>query len=239
MTLQDIFDQLTYGELSQLSIGGEAAGVISPANYPRVLAHVRLGLTALYTRFHLKEGRATIQLRPGQVTYLLDTNEDTAFVVSNFEEEFADDILKVEEVLTAGGVPLGLNEKDNAYSCFTPSARVLRLPMDLTGSSGEVPAEFRTDTLTLVYRANHPTIAVGTGSFMPSKVLLELPTTHMEALLMFVASRVNNPIGMTNEFHAGNSYYAKYEAACQRLEMEGMEVDQGSMNTRLLRSGWV
>jgi len=68
---------------------------------------------------------------------------------------------------------------------------------------------------------------------------VQLPDSHLEALLFFVASRVNNPIGMTNEFNAGNSYAAKFEAACQALEEQGLQVDQDSQNTRLHRGGWV
>ena len=44
MTLQEIFDQLTYGELSQLSMGGSEAGIIDESNYSRILVHVNLGL---------------------------------------------------------------------------------------------------------------------------------------------------------------------------------------------------
>ena len=68
---------------------------------------------------------------------------------------------------------------------------------------------------------------------------MELPDAYLEALLYFVASRINNPIGMTNEFHAGNSYAAKYEQECARLEMLNLEVDQGYQNTRLRAGGWV
>jgi hypothetical protein len=57
--------------------------------------------------------------------------------------------------------------------------------------------------------------------------------------LYFVASRVHNPIGMTNEFHAGNSYAAKYEQACMLLDMKNLQVDQGSENTKLRDRGFV
>lgn len=238
MTLQDIFDQLSHGELSQLSIGGEAAGEITLTNYAKVLSHISLGLTALYTRFNLKEGRATLRLKPGKLVYKLDSNEDVYFLVNSDGEEFADDILKITQVITQDDMELELNDRSNIYSCHTPSARVLRLPMDLTGFSETVPEAIRTDTLTVVYRANHPLIRVGSGVFTPSKVSMELPDSHLEALLMYVASRVNNPIGMSNEFHAGNSYYAKFETACQLLEQQNLQVDQGEQNTRLQRGGW-
>jgi hypothetical protein len=238
MTLQDIFDALTFGELSQLSIGGGEAGVIAEANYPKVVSHIGLGLTALYKRFRLKSGRVVIKLQPGRITYNLNSNEDVYFVTEAFADEFADDILKIEQVYTADGAELVLNDWTNEHSCHTMSSRVLRLPMDLTGHSGDVPEGMRTDTLLVAYRANHPAITIG-ASFNPSRVEMELPDSHLEALLLYVASRANNPIGMTNEFHAGNSYYTKYLSACTDLETENLQIDNGGQNTRLRRNGWV
>ena len=68
---------------------------------------------------------------------------------------------------------------------------------------------------------------------------IELPYSHLEALLYFIASRVHNPIGMANEFHAGNSWAAKYEHECVRLEQLNLRVDQGEDNTNFCRNGWI
>lgn len=231
MTLQDIFDQLTFGELSQLSIGGGEGGEIIAANYPKVLAHVTLGLTALYKRFALKEGGATIRIDPARKTYRIDTEGDAYFVTGYYDEEFNNDILKIEEVLDSAGKSYVLNDRNNPYAMSTPSPTVLRLPEQWVDDL--VP-----ETVTLVYRANHPKITIGAG-FNPAAVYMELPDSHLEALLMFVASRAHNPVGMTNEFHAGNSYYAKYLAACQELENQNLQQDQAANNTRFSRGGWV
>lgn len=239
MKLSDVFSQLTYGELSQLNLGGAESTGISSANYPVVLSHVNLGLTALYSRFALKEGRLTFALEAGRVSYPLDTNEDVTFVDELGTAEFADDIHKIEGVFTDGGVELALNDKTDVYSCFTSNAITLRVPKDIVNKAVGLPEELLTDNLLVTYRANHPSIPYRGVAFNPSKVYLELPNSHLEALLYFVASRVNNPIGMTNEFHAGNSYAAKYEKACQLLELKDMQIDQGSQSNRLVANGWV
>ena len=213
MKLSEIFNQLTYGELSQTHLGGAAEGAIDEANYPKILAHVNMGLLALHKRFPLKEGRKTLVLQPGILTYSLDAPE----------------ALKIERVYSADGWELGLNDESDPGSCFTPSAHILR-----------VPALLETPSVEVVFRAGHPLLTVdATGYLNPEQVVVELPYTHLEALLLYVASRVSNPMGMSNEFHAGNSYAAKYEAACQLLEMVNLRVDQGSQNTRLVRNGWV
>ena len=238
MKLSEVFSQLTYGELSQLNLGGAEAGAIDASNYPQVVAHVNMGLLALYKRFNLKEGRLNFSLKAGVTYYPLNTNEDVLFATNLGEEEFADDILKVERVCTAKGFDLGLNDLEDPYACMTPSNRVLRVPAVIAAQSADLPDKLKTPTLTVVYRARHPMV-VATASFNPSRVDLELPYTHLEALLLYVASRVHNPIGMTNEFHAGNSYAAKFEQACQQLEIKNLQVDQSSQSNRLQQKGWV
>lgn len=248
MKLSEIFAQLTYGELSQLSLGGVEAGAINVSNYPKVVAHINLGLLALYKRFPLKENRLMLQLQANQVVYPLTydyavtnpaVNGFTRYILDTVSEPFTSDILKVEKVITDNEyeIELGLNDGSD-YGVTTPTAHTLRVPLAFVDSTLELPEKYVTDNLELVFRANHPLITIGVG-FDPTTVNVELPYTHLEPLLYFVASRVNNPIGMTNEFHAGNSYAAKYEQACLLLEQKNLNVDQGSENTRLERNGWV
>lgn len=248
MKLAEIFSQLTHGELSQLSLGGADAGQIDEANYPKMLAHVNLGLTALYKRFPLKESRLVVQLQEGRIVYPLlsgyalsttEVNGLDRFILDSTAEPFQDDILKVEVVATDEGIHLPLNDASNIYSVTTPTAHTLRVPLALVDSTVDLPSYYLTDTLEVVYRANHPILEYTPGSFNPALVEIELPYSHLEPLLLFVASRLNNPIGMTNEFHAGNSYAAKYEQACQLLEITNLRVDQGSQNIKAIRNGWV
>ena len=222
MYLQEIFDQLSGGEFSQLSIGGSDMGVIDPGNYGRVVGHVNLGLTTLFTRFNLKERRVKFPLQPNSDTYELSI----------------EDILKVTKIVTDDDVELAINKEGDGYSCFTPALTIVRVPLVIVNQGPDLPDELKTSNLTVVYRANHPKIRAG-GLFSPTTQTIELPQTHLLPLLYFVASRVHNPIGMNNEFHAGNSYFVKYEAACQELEKTGMQVDRDVANTRLSRNGWV
>jgi len=248
MKLQEIFDQLTYGELSNLSIGGGAAGVISEAAWPRVLAHINLGLTALYKRFNLKEGRITVELQPGQFIYSLNSlyavtrlgsSEAVRYIKDTSTNPFKDDILKLDKVLTDGGIEFPLNDSSNCYSINTPSSTVISVPKDVVNSSAELPEELETDNLEIVYRANHPKLVIPVGYYDPTRVTVQLPDTHLQALLFFVAMRANAPIGMREEFNASNNFAAKYEAECVQLETSGMQVDQGAQNTRMERGGWV
>lgn len=247
MKLAEVFAQLTYGELSQLNLGGAEAGAIDVSNYPNLLAHVNLGLTQLYKRFPLKESRLTVELINDRVGYPLASGYAVSNVAVNglpryildTDEPFQDDLLKIENVFTDLGVELALNDASNQYSIMTPTLNTIRVPLALVDSSLDWPEELDTLTLEVVYRANHPILVMDPATFDPALVEIELPYSHLEPLLFYIASRLHNPIGMTNEFHAGNSWAAKYEQSCMLLEVKNLNVDQGSQNTRIQRNGWV
>jgi hypothetical protein len=245
MKLQEIFDQLTAGELSQLSIGGGEAGVIAPSNYSRVVSHINLGLTSLYKRFPLKEERVGLQLVPGITTYNItskfavnsrSTREPIKYVLDTPAKPFKDDIHKIERVLTDLEWELPLNDASDMYSVYTPTATRLRIPEKIVAQGMDLPDELKTETLEIVYRANHPKI--NPEDLQPDEVEVQLPDSHVEALLYYVASRCHNPAGMANEFQIGSAYSAKYEQACQEIETFNLRVDQGSQNTRLAKGGW-
>lgn len=213
MNLTDVFTQLAYGELSQMALGANNDGEINESNYKPIIAHINLGLTALYTRFHLKEARLAVTLQSLATSYPLVGN-----------------ILKVTEIYDYLGTPFSLNDKADPLSILTPSAKLLTVPLS-------VVTAFEGTSLDVVYRANHFKIRLET--YEPDTIELELPDSHLEALLLFIASRINNPIGMGQEFNAGNNYAAKYERACVMLETMGLQVNQGEQNTRMQRNGWV
>lgn len=248
MKLKEIFDQLTYGELANIHLGGADVGMIDENNYPKILAHVNLGLTALYKRFPLKEGRLTVALQEGRFTYPLTSAyaqgntkslEPVKFIIDSTTSRFLNDIHKVERVYTDGGKELGLNDEADIHAISTPSATVLRVPPTIVSRSAELPEWMKTSNLEVVYRANHPILTIDDAGFDVEFTDVELPYSHLEPLLLFVASRINNPIGMVNEFNAGNNYAAKYEKSCLAIELTNLRVDQGSQSDRITRNGWV
>jgi hypothetical protein len=222
MTLQDIFDQLTSGELSQLSIGGAEAGSVPQAGYATLTRNIQLGLTALYTRFNLKEGRSTAPLLVNQLEYTIANPN----------------VLKVTEVRTDAGKELDLNQKYNLDSCFTEGTSLLTIPAHIAAQGNDLAEQFKTASLTLVFRSNHPKLDMTLAMGDPSGVVLELPDAYTQALLLFVASRVYTPHGMDGNFNPGNNFFGRYEAECQRLEAEGLQNGGLSQSSRLLSKGF-
>ena len=223
MLLQEVFNQLTFGELSQLSIGGGEAGVIDSTNHHRIIPHVNLALGALYSRFPLKEGRATVALLGGKYTYALQV----------------EDLNRIGRVFTAKGHELTLNDELDRYSCFTVSSRVLTVPVDIVDGATNLPEALITGSLDITYRANHPKLQEIDPDFDPDEIELELPYTHLNALLYFIAARMLAPTG-SGQFEGlvSNSYIQKYEREVQLLTANNPQVELTSNTTGFRRGGW-
>ena len=255
MNLQEIFDHLSNGELSQISIGKQDAGVINSLNMEKVISNINLALTALHTRFNLREGRMIVHLNPNKTLYEL-TNDKVGRGLANTETKYLEQdkifqlkstLIKVLRVLNDSGKELALNDLSDPFSIKTPRYNLLEIPEAMARKWPNLPEYLKTPTLDVRYRANHEKLGKWeNGSFAAAegleledmaRVEVDIPEPFLEPLLLWVASRFHNPIGMSNEFLAGNSYYAKYEAACQRLENEGVAVDEIS-NATFRSQGW-
>ena len=248
MKLSEVFKQLSYGELSQLNIGGSGSGEINDADYDRLVAAINLGLTALHTRFPLCKKQLELQLVSGQGLYYLnrayavsneESTEDPKYILDSNDNPFMDDLLKVVDVTTAEGVRLELNRRGSEWSLHTPTLVSLQVPEGMHTPTSSTPTEYVTGSLLVDYQANHLYLPAGVGEYRADTVELALPYPYLEALLYYVASRMHNPVGMVNEFHMGNSYSAKYEMACQLLERHNVSVDQVGVTTKFSDRGWV
>lgn len=247
MLLQEIFDQLTYSEFSQLHLGGEGNGGIRDGNINKIVSVINTGLTALHTRFNLKEGKFNLELQPNMYAYLIESAYAKSTRISRVPVRYIDDteipfknnLLKVERVLTERGLELNLNDKDDEFSILTPSVNTIRVPTVIVDKQVDVSSEYLTNYLTVYYRANHPLITEDAGMDDPESYEVDLPYSFLQALCYYVASRLHNPSGMVNQFHAGNSYAALYENECMRLEQYNLQIDRGVNNTRLEKNGWV
>jgi hypothetical protein len=92
-------------------------------------------------------------------------------------------------------------------------------------------------SLCVLYRANHPKLS--TGNVDPSTVEVDIPETHLEALLYFIAARVHSSIPDINGNTESSIFEFKYEQSCQRLITEGVEIRDNNSIDKLRSNGWV
>lgn len=244
MKLTELFNHLAFSELSQLNIVDSTTGLVKEEHYDKVLYSIKLGLTALHTRFHLKEEELFIKLIPNKYEYVIHKSSSVlvdpidGFIIDTVQRRYKNTLLKVEQVFNEVNTSYSLNDETDEYSIHTPRLDTLYINPLIVDGSSSVPEELRASTLRVVYRANHVDMPIGYNGYDPDQVEIDLPFVYVEPLLYYVGSRIHNPIGMVNDFNSGNNYAMKYERACANLDIHNIRVDQTNQNTRLYRGGW-
>lgn len=213
MTLDDIFFQLSNGELSQLSIGTSNGGSIPTNQRKKVAASVQLGLNDLYKSFLIKEKSVQVDLVADQYEYELAT--------------LAPDLVGVERIEDSDGYEVPMNGLNNLLNVNLTTYNTMVIP------SGTEYTHY-----TVVYRAAHPDIDMTAAETDPTTVDIELPPHFLNALLYFVGSRIHTPMA-TAELNVGTDYLMKYEAEKLRLKELNLSPDRVSDTSRFEANGWV
>ena len=241
MTLQEIFDLLQQGELAQMSLGTSDGVSIGEEHQARVIGAVNRALTELHKRFALRVLEVPLQMQVGTSVYWIDPKyaQSTGGTATKYLLDAAqplEKLIRVEQIFDAEGCELALNHKGDTVD---QAQLWVRMP---TYNCLVLPPDLATQTLKVLYRANHKKLEKTAGFFDPSQVQVDIPEVYLEALLLHVASTMTNPSGTASgnvAFHEGNNYWGKFEAACQSLMDYEYRNQETTENFRLYRNGWV
>ena len=231
MTLQDILNDLTYGELS--SHGMCMDGRIEDVDKPKVISAINAGLLDLYTMFPLLTKELTIIQYSFITQYHLDvkyarTNKESAerfkYIYDSKFEPFIGDNLRIEEAFNEVGDQLLLNSNNVCLVGMTPDMNTL-----------EIPNPVNTNAMFVTYRARHPTVTIDTvdldGSF---------PHHFRNALLAFVGSRVYSGGTSQEQVAKSQELLQKYEMYKTQLDYTGMgNLTENHLNCKPMHGGWI
>ena len=247
MLLSDLFEQLTYGELSQLEYSGVDDEGFTVNDYKRVIPHINLGLTELHKRFLLREEEVTIRCYDHIETYILDSKyaasntestESYKYIHDTSFEPFRDNVLKIEKVFNEDGQEFHLNETDpyiiqtetlqqsrKAWSVHTPDYRTIQMPYPMV-----------TNQILVEYRANHEKIVL--KGLNPETTEIKIPSYLLQSLLLFIAARAYSSLGGESA-QEGMLYMQKFEASILQIKTEGLVNTENNTNQKLEVAGWV
>jgi len=233
MLLSEIFEYLSYGELSQLALGSADDGGIQSKDYPKVISYINLALIELYKRFSLREKQLIIQLDDSITDYKLhndyavsntESAEPIKYIIDTAQVPFTNDVLQIERIKNADDEEFVLNDLDEDLSLYTPTYDIIQIsyPEDET-------------TMTVTYRAYPDKISLQGTS--PSGTEVALPEQLLEALLAYVAHRAYGSM-QTTEGAQGTTYYSKFLAAVRTVKETGGILEINNSNHRLDSNGW-
>ena len=252
ITLREIMDNLTYGELSHVSIGGGAMGFIDDKDFPKIVSCLNGALTALHKRFLLRTGEVFIQQYADIQTYYLrpeyavsdETLGKTKYLLDSVDEPFPKNVFKIEQFINADGYALILNDSSiSIVRTVSVNGVVIQDSPIYTPNFDTLVMTPDPEALQIVkvqYRADHPRIKVTTG-FDPDLIELHIPTSILDAISLGVATRIYSPLtGGDGDKSAAAAFSYQYELECKRLEAENIAIDPAlTEDTRFESQGFV
>jgi hypothetical protein len=216
MNVTDLFQSLSLGELSNLSLSDGGSGTIIEAQQPKVIRHANEALLRLYGRFVLKEDDVLVQMYEHITIYELKRKFAETYVPPagvakqkwlyikdlHTEKPFQDDVIRILKVFNSYGHEMPLNNEDERWSLFTPRTKTLQVPIPL-----------RRQALSVSYQARHNRLSVD-----QLDAEIELPEILEGALTSYIASNVFTDMGGPENIQRGQVLMSKYEAICVEVE---------------------
>lgn len=230
MKLRDLFTKLSYGELSNLSMSGEANGTIAEASHPRLIHAVNDALKDMFSRLHLYERELLIQSLEWKAIYYLrkehammdPTVGPLKYIVDTPQNLFTGDVVKVLSVANEVGANLPLNDATQWASVFTPYFDTVQL--NHPGAD---------QVFSVTYQALHPELLVEVAE--DDDVLeqdIRVPSILEEMLRLKVAQGIFSPMSGQDFTVKAQQLEAAYELRYIELGQKNLVGDLG-MNTNV------
>lgn len=228
--LQELFQDLQYGELSQFTITGdidEPMTGITAQDYPAIVSHLNKALTALHTRLPLRDREVTVQLNDALAFYKLSSEyaltntgstEPIKYIIDSEERPFIDDVLGVTAIYDELGCEIPLNDENNCNSYWLNDHRTLQVVYPSSDNA-----------IFVTYRANHPKIEPTDD---PTTTEIDIPDFCIEPVLFYIASRMYARSNDAGAVSRSLEMMQKYEAYCQEIERRNV-LNNYNNNTNL------
>ena len=213
MKLLDLFERLSFAELSNLAIGMEGAGTIRDEDQRKVLIHTNDGLLQLYSRFILKTKYLLIEEQEHITQYHLiekftesQNCVEYPYIKDKVADRFTGDLIRILEVYDDCGNQFALNDTEDCHSLFTPSPQTLQIPNPRTGRPKHI-----------LYQARHDIILE-----ILENTWIEVPFVLEGALQAYIAHKIFSHMNGQENLLKSQDHYATYERICQEVEAKDL-----------------
>lgn len=236
MQLEDLFRKLSYGELSNLKLGGEGSGTIPPEHHNKVIEAVNTALKDISTRCSLLTKDLVVQSLEWKNLYplkkefaLSDPTEGLKYIIDSPYQPFTGDIVKILGVANEIGNALPMNDGNQWASVFTPAYDTLQL-----NHVGYDQAFFVT------YQALHPELAYAVeGNNEHLNQEIQVPPVLEDLLRARVALAIFSPMGGQDGNNRAEALTAFCEGRFAELKLDNSVGDSGvDTNVKLMLRGF-
>lgn len=238
--LKEIIDLLCGAEFFNMHFVDMETHELVVSKVPMLVQSINLGVLDLHKRFTLKTGHAKINLTKGQFRYNLRPqyqvgtkgNEDKYIVEG--DKLYPRSVLKIEKVFDECEIELPLRGPGYRNNVSTPENDSILLPKNYF--DGDENRTF----ITVEYRRTGDPLRICNDDLDNWTCLkVDLPYTHQQALLYFVANRHHKPTGFSeNSARETINYGQAYEDECRNLDKLNLRVDDVGTDDMIRRGGW-
>ena len=241
MKISNLFSQLSYGELSNLTLGDDGSGNIAEHNYPKLIHHTQQALTNLYSRFAHRKDYVVVKLDAEIQKYrihpLYAVNDTTPnntvprHIIDTVTTPFLTPIIKILSIrkILEDGV---LADVDLLINDDTREGAVKTLAYDEIFVREPVQDEL----LLVEVQLNHPVISLPVdvdGEIFLAPVL-------EEALVLKICARVYGSMNGQENTIKAQSLNAAYENVLQMVQFEDLlQTTSTEDHARFVIGGWV
>lgn len=233
MELTELYSQLSFGELSNLSLSNNGDGTIVEEKKPQIVGFANEALLRLYTRFVLKQNDLILEMRPNTTFYHLlsryaeqswDSTSEIPYpyIRDLAREKFTEDVLRVMAVYDNNGNERPLDDRERYDSIFVPQPNTVQNPTPKIG-------EF----LNVMYQAKHAKLDT------ENVTTIELPDVLHEAFKAYIAYKVTGSMNTNEMLAVSQGHFAMYENICQELvDRDILGQTQTSTNVKFRKRGF-
>lgn len=233
MNTNSLLAQLSYGELSNLSLSNEGDGSIRPRDMGKLLTFINDGLSDITNKFRTKESIVHIKLYEHITTYVLDskysvvTNDPSVinfpYVLDNTREPFKNDVKKIMSVEDSLGRDRPINDTTTKYGVFIKEKNKIEVPLPEAGVF-----------LFIKYQSEH--FRVTTQNLDED---LDINDSLIPALRIYVAYKVFSTIGTVDASNKSIELLNQYMGIVQELRDVDITGDSKIMDSNFRRNGWI
>lgn len=235
MDIRTLFAKLSYGELSNLSLGKSGAGSIDAENQPKLINYINEGLLRLHSKFVLKENSVLI-LQVGHITKYhfkerfaesSGSDEDFHYIKDLNGNPFKEDFIKALQISDDRGRNRPINDVGNPLSIFTPTQEMI-----------QVPNPEDNHLLSVSYQARHIPLYFEGNDIDKQKI--EIPFALEGALINYVAYKVYSHMNGQENQAKSAEFFNTFESICAECKDQDLvNVSSSAMLSKFEERGFV
>lgn len=234
MDVNQLYQNLSFGQLSNLSISEEGNGLILDSKKPKIILYANEALLRLHTRYMLRESDVLVELVDHITHYHLlkkfaesqwqTSGQDFLYIKDLMREPFDEDVIRILAIYDSYGQQLPLNDDHALNSCFTPQGNVLQITRPVTGVA-----------LSILYQARHPRLSVDN----PDQEIF-LPDVLHAALTAFIAYKTYSDMNTQEATAKAQEHLGIYEAICDEVAANDLvSTSRSTTNNCFQQRGWI